>query len=62
MNKNSVQQDKVAKSQTAKKQPYAKPSLLELGRVTSLTMGSQPGTGESGNEGLYCPRGGNTCF
>jgi hypothetical protein len=62
MNKKTTQQDTVEESQLTAKLPYAKPSLVELGKVANLTMGSQPGTGESGNPNVYCPRGGNTCF
>lgn len=33
------------------KTSYEKPSLLNLGELTSLTMGSRPGIGESGQAG-----------
>jgi len=41
--------NEVIESEDTTKTPYQKPSLLNLGKLASLTMGSQPGTGESGN-------------
>lgn len=33
--------------------PYQKPSLTALGKLSNVTMGSIPGTGESGNPTLW---------
>jgi hypothetical protein len=57
MNREKMYQDKVEKSQEAVRLPYEKPSLLMLGKVISLTMGSIPGIGESGSAGNFVPRG-----
>jgi hypothetical protein len=45
--------NKVIPSEVPAKRVYTKPALVELGKVTSLTMGSQPGPGESGAPGLF---------
>lgn len=57
MNNEKEHLDKTEKSQEVVRLPYEKPSLLILGRVTNLTMGSTPGAGESGGGGNFFPRG-----
>jgi len=42
-------------SEDTAKAPYGKPVLLNLGKLTCLTMGSQPGAGESGGAELFFP-------
>lgn len=46
----------VVQTEDTAKMPYQKPALLNLGKLTSLTMGSQEGAGESGaGSGQYWP-------
>ena len=53
MTNEKVQGNKVIESGKTNKAPYQKPSLLIMGKLTSLTMGSRPGGGESGNPALF---------
>ena len=45
-----------------KRKPYKSPRLVCLGDIRSATLGGSPGTGDSGDAGFKCPRGGPGCF
>ena len=43
----------VSKDPDSERLPYQKPSLTALGKLSNVTMGSIPGTGESGNPTVW---------
>ena len=51
MTKEKDHKNMVNEPQEVTRASYKKPLLLNLGKLTSLTMGSQPGIGESGQAG-----------
>lgn len=55
MNREREIEKKAGACEGVVKKIYTKPALVELGKIAHLTMGSQDGTGESGNPFVFRP-------